>query len=177
MKLIVIYIVIKVHCLNSKLVAYYIMGIVIIVVLFTYNIKFNPDTNMENLKLKNQTNVEENISKNINTQVLKDITLQNLTRSENPPVTFVGHVQHIISECAPSREPSQKCIFFQLDVLHTPDGKTYQLTNVTFPYKQLENKQVEIIGILVIPSTSKFVSVSGDLNVIKYSVVGNYTEK
>ena len=165
------------YYMKNKLV-YSIVGVlVIIAVLLMLNFELNyNNAKTENSKLKNQTNIEQNNPKINESLVLEDNVTQNLTHNEKNLVTIIGYVKHIVSECAPARSQPQQCVFFDLAILQTADNK-YQLYNATFPYKQLENKQVKVTGNLVIPSKSKFVSVLGDLYVIKYSIVegNNYT--
>ena len=116
-------------------------------------------------------NLKEENSNSNNQTVIE----QNMTYNVDKTVRLEGTVQHIVSDCAPSPLKSTKCIFFNLIVLQATDGKTYALSNLNFSYITLQNKQVEIVGLLDIPSKSKMSFIYGDLNVTKYSIMGNST--
>jgi len=129
----------------------------------------------ENPELNNQTIIEQNITEENSTSNNQTIIEQNMTYNTGESVHLEGVVQNIISECAPSPLKSKNCVFFNLIVLYATDGKTYALSNLNFSYTTLQNKQVEITGILDIPSKSKLSFIFGDLNVTKYSIIGNST--
>jgi hypothetical protein len=87
-------------------------------------------------------------------------------------ITLNGTIEKIITDCAPPAiEPAKHCVYLQATVLRATNGHSFALSNLNFS-SQLQNKQLQVVGLLSIPSKSNMTFIAGDVDVINYSFIG-----
>ena len=128
------------------------MGVVIIFVILLWSFETNSNPKNSNSNPENKTISE------------------NKTSSNRTQVTLTGTVKQVISDCAPSRlESQQHCTVIKVIVLQTNES-SYALSNMNFS-SDLQNKQIMVVGILTVPSKTNMTFISGDINIVKYSIL------
>jgi hypothetical protein len=141
--------------MRLQIILYCVVGVAMILAIFVLYFEINSNPKGPSSNLENNT-----IS-------------QNLTSNAGAQVTLAGNVEQIISDCAPPLPGSQQhCVLFKVIVLHATNSHSYALTNINFS-SQLQNRQLLVSGFLTMPSKTNMTFITGDINIIKYTILQN----